>query len=201
MSFPGIPALLNPIAAFDRSVTLLVTDSQRIVSLFSQSAPQWGLYQDGEIAVQPDNIVRLDFKSDYSVLDYPVEKGGFENYNKVKLPSEVRLRMTKGGSQSDRAEFLAVLKALEASTDVVDVYMPEAKYTSMNVYHVDFSRSALSGVGLLSVDVWLIEIMETVTPSFTNTADESGQSPLNGGNVLPADATDAQKLKAGVIAP
>lgn len=181
----GIPPILGKVASVTNTISLIAADVSSILGMFAP--PQWGLFTlDGKIALQPDSIVSLEFSREWRIPDYPVEQGSFQSYNKVILPSDTRIRMTKGGSDSDRYHFLAQLSALARSLTLLNVSMPEGKMIqSVNINHFNLSRTSTNGVSLLTVDVALKEVRVTATAALSNTAKPSGAAPTNTGTVQP----------------
>lgn len=190
---PGVPALAS-FAASD--IVLLAAD---LVSfLIGSSAPQWGIYLDGEPVVDADNYVSFDLKQDFPVSDYPVEDGGFQSYDKVQLPTDIRLRVSCGGSVSKRQAFLSSIKDIVNTTDLYDILTPEEIYVGYNVTHRDFKRGA-GNVGLIAVDIWFTEIRVTSTATFSNTQQPPNAGQQNVGNVQPQtpDASFQQRFDSG----
>jgi hypothetical protein len=192
----GIPALLGQVANVTNKVGLLVADAANILGLFA--GPQWGIFnQDGSLAIQPDSMISLDFKKDYKIPNYPVEQGSFQSYNKVTLPRGIKVRMSKGGSNSDRANFIVQVNSAANSLNLYNVVVPEGTLTkNVSVLNYAFSRTSTNGVGLLSVDIEFIEIMTTATATFSNTAAPSGANPVSAGSVQPQTPTAAQSAAA-----
>lgn len=196
MSFPGIPPLLNKISQLETKVVLLAADAVRIKNLFGGRPPQWGIYKDGQAAVIADSVKSLDVKYDWNIADYPMEKGSFQTYNKVRRPKEVQITLVKGGTDAARLKFLQQIASIASSLDMFDVYMPEAIIPNVNVQHYDYKRTSTNGVGLLAVDIWLIEVLVSTSPAFTNTAEYSGISPMQAGTVQGVPPTPAQQEAA-----
>jgi hypothetical protein len=195
----GIPPLLNQIASFSNPASLLVADAANLLGFFA--GPQWGVFNlDGSIALQPDSILALDFKREWSIPNYPMEQGAFQTYNKIALPSDTNISMSKGGSNVARQAFLLQVSALAKSLSLVNVMMPEGTLIqNVNILRFDFRRTDTSGVGLLTVDVLLREIRATATAAFSNTQQPSGANPLNGGSVQPQTPTASQSAAASVF--
>jgi hypothetical protein len=122
------------------------------------------------------------------LLDYPLEQGAFESYDKVQTPFVAWLRFVTGGSIADKQAFLASIEAITASLEFVDVVTPERVYQSANVSHYDYRRTAVNGVGLLAVDVWVTEVRVTATQAFTNTSQPSGSDTVHGGTIQASPA-------------
>lgn len=186
-SLPGAPALLRPPAAVSgllsavNRATLLVADATIIARIFGAS--QWGVYLKGKPIVEADSVVSFDYRQDNKIADYPMEKGAFQSYNKTATPYESRVRLTKGGSEADRAKFLSALEKAAASLDLYEVITPERTYIGANIQRINYERTASAGVGLIAVDIWLLEVRETVGSEFASTARASGAKPFNLGQV------------------
>lgn len=159
---------------------------------------QWGIFLNGALALAPDSIMSVEYDREWSLLDYPIEGGSFETFNKVARPFEKRVRVTKGGSATDRARFMDQVEALGASLSLYDVVTPEKTYLSVNVERFGYGRSAREGATLLVVDLILRQVRVTAVASFTQVANPASASPVSGGTVQPA-ATPAP-VKASVSA-
>lgn len=181
----GIPSLLGQVANITNTVSLLAADAAIVVGMFQ--GPQWGVFNpSGIIALEPDSIISLDFHREWKIPNYPLEKGAFQSYNKVALPSNTRLRMTKGGTDDDRSNFLFQVDFAAASLDIFNVLMPEGTLIkSVNIVNYSYNRTSTNGVGLLTVDIELEEVRVTATAALSNnnTAAASGADPVNDGQV------------------
>lgn len=189
---PGVPPLLRDPSA-PPIPPVAPVNSNGVGSLGSSATPTWGIFlRNGKEVLKADTVVALDFKQDYAVADFPVEQGGFQSYDKVTLPFGVRVRFSRGGSEKDRQAFLATVATIAASLTLYDVVTPEVTYYDCNIAHYDYRRTAREGVGLLIVDLWLVQIRVTGTAAFSNTKSPAGASPVSGGTVQPVNATPAQ---------
>lgn len=156
------------------------------------SRQPWGIYFGGFPVIIADNVVEVQYRQQWSISDFPVERGAFESYDKVQIPYDARLRFTAGGSAANRAAMLASIAAVAGDTNLYDVVTPEAVYLSCNITHYDYSRRSNEGLGLLAVDIWLIEVREAASAAMSNTQDPSGASQVNGGTVQTVPATSTQ---------
>lgn len=178
----GGPAPLEPV--------LLTGD---IVQPIGQSGvPQWGLFKDGEPVVFADNVIALEFKQDWDLLDYPVEDGAFQTYNKVKTPFDIRLRFSSGETANNRGALLSTIAFLSETLDTYDVVTPEVTYSNCNVEHYDYKRTASNGVGLIVIDVHLRQIRVAVVPAFSQTAAPSGADASFAGAVQTSVASSQE---------
>lgn len=177
---PGVPALRLYSAV---SFVLLTRDLIRTFG--GRFFTQWGIFKGGVPVLAADNQISFELKQDLPLSDYPVEKGGFQSYNKVQLPADIRTQFSAGGSEANRQAFLASINAVINTTDVYDVVTPEVVYLGYNFSHRNFYRTAKAGVGLITVDLWLTEIRQTATATFPNTQQPGIAGPQALGAVQP----------------
>lgn len=135
--------------------------------------------------VTPDNIIEMDYKNQWDIPEYPIQNGGFLNYNKVNNPFEITLRMTKGGSVEDRTAFLNQIEAIDGTLDFYEVRTPEKIYQNCNVISVEYSRRGAKGAFYLEeVDIRLrevriVEAQYSTTSAATLNARNPSASPPN----------------------
>lgn len=191
---PGVPLLPSYAPSI---VTLTTVDL--LSSAFGNIQPIWGIFKNNVPIVLADNVVSFDYRNDWQVADFPLEGGAFASYDKVQNPFEVRIRFSAGGGVDKRRAFLESIDALIQSLDLVDVVTPEEVYTSVNITHQDFRRTAEHGVGLIVVDVWCRQIRVTATQQFTSTKSPDGTAQTNNGTVQPAQASFAETAAAAQV--
>lgn len=162
-------------------------------SIFSST---WGIYSGGSPIIVADTVTGFDYKQEWSLSDFPVERGAFETYDKVQLPFDVRVRFVAGDTLANRSALLGSLAAIAGTTQLFDAVTPEATYTNVNITHYDYRRSARRGLGLLEVDVWCLEVRQGAMTIGTSTASPSASAQQNGGSVQPTTASPAQKTGA-----
>lgn len=173
-NFPGVPALKSG-QIIAGSALLASGLLQKGLNFFK---PQWGLYKaDGKtLALQPDNFVSIDYQNVQNVSQYPVERGSFTSYNKVQTPFRAVVKVSKGGSKTDRAAFISAVESLNASLDLYWLITPEKTYKNVNLERYDYRRDAMNGAGLMVVSLYLVEIREAQASSSTTNA-QSPQAP------------------------
>lgn len=198
----GVPSGVNLIPGFGAGLSLLTSDA---VDLGSSNDSVWGIFQNGAPVVVAESVVAVDYRREFAISDYPVEQGAFESYDKVQLPRDVHMRFT-AGTQAARNELLSSIDAIIATTQLVDFVTPDEVYTSLTLSHEDYSRTAQRGLGLLQVEVWGLEVVQTgtaATSSSPNTALPSGAAQDNGGTVTPTSpsATVKSVLSTGDYGP
>lgn len=167
--------------------------------------PQWGIFDtEGNPVVTADNVVTVEYREEYAISDYQVEKGAFESYDKVYIPFNARVRFSSGGSLQNREALLNSVSRIVGDLKFYDVVTPEAVYQDANIVHQGVSRAAKDGVGLVKVDVWLEEVRSGATQTFSTPAGASAAPPVqnakspssvsktNGGTVQAVTPTVAQ---------
>jgi hypothetical protein len=149
---PGVPALLTGYNGNDSTIQALSAD---LVSSLGYVSPQWGIFRNGANVVTADTVLSVDYKQEWVIADYPLERGAFETYDKVALPFDVRVRFVAGGSEADRQALINSIASIAGDYNLYDVVTPTAIYPSCNIRHYDYQRSANRGLGMIQVDVWL----------------------------------------------
>lgn len=126
----------------------------------------WGIYtQDGAKLFDVDSVVDIKYENANKVSNFPVERGSFGSYNKVKTPYKVKLRMSVGGDQTRMSNFIAALDRVVNDTNLYTVVTPEAVYLNANLERVSYPRGRDKGANLIMADVEVIEIRQ-VEPQY-----------------------------------
>jgi hypothetical protein len=129
--------------------------------------------------VKPDSFGEFSYRNEWSVADFPMQDGAFASYDKVNNPFEIMVRMYKGGTKRDRADFLASIDAIAGTLDFYDILTPERTYLNVNVVRYEVSRRGPGGAYFLSeVDLYFREIRTVkATYSTTSTVTQNAQNP------------------------
>lgn len=156
---------------------------------------QWGIFLDGEAVIAADNQISFEYKQEFPISTYPVEDGGFQSYDKVQLPAQIRCRFSAGGSVLNRQAFLSSIDDQMNTTDLYDVVTPETVYPGYNFTHREFPREAQS-VGLIVVDLWLTEIRQSATSEFQSTQQPGAAGQQSSGFVTakPISSLESQQF-------
>lgn len=192
---PGVPPLQRVLGTVN-NVSLLIADA---MLLFAQK-PKWGIYKkDGTtIALSPDSYVEWGVKHDWAVADFPIENGGYMSYDRVDTPSEVRIKVRKGGSTQVRQRFLKQLQEVYGpSTALYKIQVPETMFSNTwAVTHYDYERKAEAGVTVIEVDLWFKAVRLLPGPPNQNPKQPNGAGPLSNGSIQSMFAAGAD---AGVL--
>ncbi len=173
------------------SIILLIADAPGLPG--SSGAPKWGLFTaSGANALNPDNVKDFEFKQSWKIANYPLEAGAFSSYDKVITPFGIRLTVTKGGSEDERATFLLNAASVMGSLSLYSVVTPEITYNNVNPVDWRQRRTATNGVTLLTVEFDFVQLNITGSGTVTTTAAPSGAAQNNNGTVQGSAPTPSQ---------
>lgn len=183
------------------ATTVLDIGSALGINLLSPGASGYTITDTtGNIVIIPDTMEVFDYDYEERLSDYPIEEGGFNTYNKVRVPRTIKVDMACGGlnlvqrgeqaiddlinsalgthfSQGmTRAQFLSALDLMVGSLDLFSIVTPDAAYTNFNAVSVRYNRSQRSGAGIIRANVVFREVIIAATPSY-NGAKDSGGAP------------------------
>ncbi len=199
MNADGSPNLLTPTASTAPS-QLATSDSPGLQ--FTKTGPTWGIFLDNASIfpanLEPDTILALDYRREWTVADFQIEKGSFSSYDKVQRPFDVRVRLAKSGSESLLTQFVASIEDLGDSLELVDVVTPTRTYLGVTLTSIGYQQSAKNGISMITFDLGLREIRETAASAMTAAIvqDPGSADPTNGGTVQAQAPTPAVALAA-----
>ena len=201
---PGVPPLPRSPGEAIQAVLAIGTPAGAgmLPAVDNSTATTWGvLDSNGNLVVDPDSIINLDNRNEWDVVTMPIQQGAFASYNKVIVPFELSVRMTKGGDVNDRTAFLQSIADIAGDTNLYDIVTPEWVYLDCNITRYEVSRRGAGGAYFLSeVDLYFVQIVQVTqqyTSTTTNAQDPSAQPATNQGNVNPQPVTPAAKAAAG----
>lgn len=139
------------------------------MSLLPQRAlGQWSLNNaSGERVVEFTSFISMELRDEYNVVTGPVEEGSFASYNKVASPLEIDCSLGIEGDDNTLNTALDALNELAASTEIVSLVTPETEYYNLNLHSVSYRRRREDGLGVLWLDLKLIEVRQ-VKAEYTN---------------------------------
>lgn len=186
--FEGSP-IITPANIFTQAISDVVSAVATIAALVGFP----------DIVPVSASMVEFDYTKDAPISNYPQQSGGFQSYDKVQLPFEIKVKLACGGVPAQRAAFENTLDALVQSIQLVDVVTPERTFIGCNAKHVDYRRTASNGVQLIVADVWFEEVRETSTATFSSTQNPSDAGQQSVGNVqTQTPSTSLQQQFTGI---
>lgn len=199
--FPNVPSIPG-VPSVQRGLTNPGTDtvpkaSSDSITVTATAKDQWGIYTTaGAKALNVDSVLSIGYDAEHVISDFPIEKGGFETYNKVARPAESRVVVTKGGTVEERRAFLSKLDDLSKDLVLYNVVTPERSYLNVNFSRIVIDRSREQGAGLITVEISLREIRQNVKVTFSTTKEPASADPVSNGHVQPsASAVDTSGVK------
>lgn len=191
----GVPPVRRQVFGAINDATLLVADLRLLLA----SPPTWGIYKpDGSLAVKPDSFYAFGVRSDKRVSNFPIEQGSFGSFNKVSVPGEVRVVMTKGGTDQQRRKFLDQVADLISTFDLMTLVIPEGRQRGYTCHHYDYERKGQNGVWLLEVELLLQLIKQVPVNSGQNTRTAAGAAPLSSGQTQPINPASVANAQSSI---
>lgn len=205
-NYPGVPQLARAFLPSPSSVAVSIGGAA-LSSLFGSlvQSVQWAIYDSaGDAVIVPDSFLDFEHHPHWDIPDFPVQGTGsnptaFATYNKVKLPFDIHMRMSKStGGVAGRYQFL---KALDAAADSIALYTivtPEMTYSNADILDYDIVRttegmSASGAYFLTEVDVTFRQIIpvsaQYSTTTLQNASNASARPQSVTGPVIPLDLT------------
>lgn len=177
MGIPGVPNLLKN-APKAIGITLLGNLASKLMDYLFPGAT-WGIFKVGtsKPAVVVSNVAELDVSADARVSDYPIQDGSFTNYNKVRMPDVVSLRITKDGGEKERAVLLDWLNKNTSDTGLFDILTPERRYPSMTLAGYRIARSVRSGAAMIVADCLFQQVRQNPPVYSSSTVEKPEDKP------------------------
>lgn len=205
---PGVPQVPRQPGVTYTTPTIGTEATQGALWQSSQAAPTWGIFDlNNNQVVTPDSVIEFANRNEWQVSSFPVQAGAFASYNKVIIPFELSVRMTKGQSLSDRETFINQIASIAGNTTLYTVITPEWTYTPVNITRYEVSRRGASGAYFLAeVDVFFIQIIQvnaqySTVSQTTNAADPTAQPSVSQGNVFLQSTTPQIQSSADSALP
>lgn len=126
----------------------------------------WGVFNlDGSAAFDVDSFQSAHPEDSTKVPNFPVEDGGFVNYDKVINPTRCRVRLAVGGDSQRIETFITAARAAVKALTLFNIATPEQTYMGLNAEKMSIARN-LSGANLVVADMDFIEIRQ-VQPQYS----------------------------------
>lgn len=205
-NFPGVPQLLDYVsdaatqALNSLGIPQFLTGDLINTAMFG-SGRQWGLFLGASPAILFESFVNIEYKQEWAIADYPIERGGFESYNKVQIPYNIKARFASGGTEESRTALLESVQAIAGDLKLYTIVTPEKVYTSVNVQHIDYHRTSISGVGMIVIDILLLEVRTRVVEAQSEKAETPGQTTRYSIDVIPRGPATQSPFPSSPVAP
>jgi hypothetical protein len=225
--FPNVPALLGVpqlarslLAPTSAPPTIGTQATSGALWQSTQAAPVWGVFTQatpdfgfgaspGVQAIIPDSVTDFGWRQEYRVSNYQIQQGQFASYNKVIVPFENSVTLTKGGSLSERTAFLQTVDAVvnDLST-MYTIRTPEKSYPNVVCTRAELSRRGAGNFAYFDVELFFVEVIDATavySSTSTNLSNSSVPSAIptaNNGQTAPSVPSSAVQSSAlAAIAP
>jgi hypothetical protein len=191
----GVPQLARAAAGFAYLPAPTLGTQAPLQALFhaTLAAPVWGVYDsEGNQAIEHDSMRSFDYRAEWAVADFPVQDGGYASYDKVTRAFDASVTLVKGGSASDRTNFLNQCETVAGALQFYQIFTPEKHYLNVSCTRMELSRRETNRAFFVEVELFFREIREvTAQYSSTATATQNASAPqalppANTGPVQPA---------------
>lgn len=201
-NLPGVPAVPRlPGVVASAGLTIA---SGVITALLGGSAQQpslWGVYAVGSQtpALLPDSTLEFSYQRQFDVSDFPIVNGSFSAYNKVQRPFEVQLRLSKGGTQQARAQFLDAIESMANSLTLYNIHTPEKIYRNCTLERPQVARTSNRDAFFLTqVNLFFIQIRQT-SAQFTNTGINTANAQSSAALPTANQGNQQPQVPSGVL--
>jgi hypothetical protein len=197
--FAGVPALLRSGAQIFDSITLGVFGLGDVLSsIIGPDVSKWAVLDpSGTPIADYDSVFAVGYQNTSKTSEYPLEKGAFASYNKVESSFSVHVTLNKGGTEAERAQFMAAVETARRSMLMFTVVTPEFTYENVNFNSLSVSRTTENGAGMVSAELVGLEIRQRANAAYSQPKDPSAYDPSNLGQVQTYD--DATLDTSGVV--
>lgn len=204
---PGVPQLVrSPLFPPSPAPTLGSGQAQSTLATSANNqTPTWGICDSSlNPVVTPDSILNFGQRNEARISNFPVQDGGFSSFNKVFLPFELSVGMSKGSDLAGREQFLSDIETVFRSYGLFTILTPEKTYTNCNVHRYEVGRrDSKAAYFLTDVEVFFTQIVQvsaqysTTTANTQNAQNPASVSPVNQGSVQAKPVDDPFDLTAG----
>jgi hypothetical protein len=156
----GIPAVARNLNATAASGIAIATVSA--IANFMLPV-KWGIFlksTDKKSFTEIDSVISIEYRNASQSSNYPQENGAFVSYNKVATPYNIRIRVTRGGSENQRTKFISDMEAAKKSTNLYTIVLPEVRYANANIEEFSYRREQSNGANLVIAELDIIEVRE-----------------------------------------
>lgn len=159
----GVPALIRKAGPVLNAIGTLSHINNVVERLLGgQIQETWGVFDiKGQEVLKPETFLGIDYKNGSRLMDYPLEQGAFETYNKVANPFDAAISMAMGGTRDEREKFLSAVDVLVKSLDLFTIVTPEVTYQSVNLERYDYKRENRNGNHMIIVNLYFREVRVT----------------------------------------
>ena len=205
-ALPGVPQLARSLLfPADPPPTIGTQATAGALWQSTQAAPVWGVFDsDGNQVITPDSVAEFGWRQENRVGTFPVQAGQFATYNRVGLPFESSVTLTKGGDETSRSVFLQEVDDVIAQQNIelYTIRTPEKSYLNVTAVRAELARRGAGNAYYFDVELFFTQVIETEAQYSTTVTQTSNSSvpsavpPVNQGLSNPQTPTTAVQQSA-----
>lgn len=202
MSLIGLPSLPKLPSGKGIFNNLLAIGQGRLWQLLTLQ-PIWGIYEAGsstDLAIEVTSVQDVSISEESDVPDYRLQTGSFASYNKIVQPKEIKLTITKNGSDLERQAFVNWLQQNVNQPTVYDILTADAVFSNLTLRDYEYERTADNGMDLIVAQCSFLEVREA--PEQYYDAQQGVASTQNTGDIDAIPTVPEKKVEikpAGTI--
>ena len=190
-NYPGVP-IIPRVSAGSPSINISLASSQDWMINQAPNELPWGIYSPANKSIYTPteggtlSVLTFGMNRSMDVSNFPIEANStnqgaaFASFNKVFQPYNPVVTLAMSGTEGEKIAFLKAIDDACSSTDLWNVYTPDASYSGTSgactIERYSYQRSATRGATMLIVEVSLKQIHQ-VTAQLSNVTLPSPQSP------------------------
>jgi hypothetical protein len=161
-ALPGVPQLARSLL-FPALLAPTIATPSTVSAIWQSTQSQivWGVYDENDdLAVTADSVMDMGWRQENRIGNFPIQQGQFATYNRVGLPYECSIVLTKGGTLADRTTFLQEVDAVIAQSNIAlyTVRTPEKTYKNMSATRAELARRGTENHAYFDVELFFIQI-------------------------------------------
>jgi hypothetical protein len=143
------------------------------------------------LAIAADSVQEFGWRKENRIPNFPIQQGAFGTYNRVALPFENSITLTKGGTLTDRTAFLQAVDAVIAQANIAlyTIRTPEKSYANVSCTRAEVARRGTGNAFYFDVELFFIEINEVAAQYSTTSTASTPVTPTNNASVPSAVPT------------
>lgn len=173
-SLPGVPQLARSLLIQALAPPVLgFAANPDVLWQATQAAPVWGVFDsNNNLVVNADSVQSFDWRKENRIPNFPIQQGEFGTYNRVGLPNETSVVLTKGGTLAERTAFLQQVDALvdQKNISLYTIRTPEKSYVNASCGRAELSRRDKDDAYYFDVEIYFVEIVQVAAQYSTSVA-------------------------------
>ena len=105
-----------------------------------------------------DSFLGYDYLGENKTVERPVENGSFSSYNKITMPYQINVRLSKMGYPIELRELVDTLEKYKNSTNLVNIILPYKSYINVSLNKLSHGIKEGGAISMLICELGFSEI-------------------------------------------